>query len=332
MYTEKGKVSNCYYYSFFDKILITKVIEGNSFIRAFDNYNLRWEYALKSKLSHTPFVYNNNIYLYENKRTVIIDAQSGQLVRTEERLYLHKGDKYDAYIDVFNPDRINIKASDFSSSIDSSNSSIDFYDGYLLEYPYDSKRVKCFLVETGEKIWDKAFEDLLPGGEVNKYGSVVNVGKLIYMYISDNENIANRATISIDIQTGKVCDIYPLFFGELMLYKNKIYVANFDKIKVLDLKTKEIIEHDLRKVLSKSDLQIHWNTYKVADDKLFFIDGHSVTSNRLGVLDLISMELVWEKEIEIDDDINKNIQEIRVSENKLFVYCSDQSLHIFERL
>ncbi len=179
--------------------------------------------------------------------------------------------------------------------------------------------------------WKKKYSELLKGNKIEQFGNIISHNEKLYIYLADNTNSKNNATVSLNIQNSNLEAIYPQFAGNLTLYNNKIYVASATKIKVLYPNTNEIQELDLSKVLSKEKLQIHWNSFKVHDEKLFFIDGHSMTTNKLGVIDLETLELIWNKELDIEDDINKNILEIRVSGNKLFIHCSDQSLHIFEK-
>jgi hypothetical protein len=200
----------------------------------------------------------------------------------------------------------------------------------------------CFLSKTesdiaintfvnNERLWQFKLGDLMKGKDIKQYGEILIIDECLYLYLSDDKDSKNTATVSVNFNTGHIESMFANFGGKLTQYQGTLYVANSFTIKTLNLLSKEVKEYDLRKTLAKSNLQIHWNTYKIADDKLFFVDGHSVTSNRLGIVDLTSMELIWEKEIKVDDDINNNIQEIRVSNDKLFVHCSDQSLHIFEQ-
>ncbi|MCQ6468214.1 hypothetical protein NPN14_23600, partial [Vibrio parahaemolyticus] len=93
-------------------------------------------------------------------------------------------------------------------------------------------------------------------------------------------------------------------------------------VKILNLINNEIIEIDFADVLKPLALQMHWNTSVVQGDYLYFVDGHSYTTNKFGVLDLKSRILIWHTEIKIDDDINNNIQSIKVVDDKLYIHCS----------
>jgi hypothetical protein len=185
------------------------------------------------------------------------------------------------------------------------------------------------LFENGEIVWNYKFEELLPGYEQKQYGNAVIIEGKIYLYIADVKDVRNAATVAITLDTGKIESRFVDFGGNLVTAGEDIYTANFNIIKAFNFISRKIREWDLREVLATHNLQIHWSTYTIADGKLFFIDGHSITTNRLGVIDLKSMNLIWVEEIMVEDNINGNIQEIRVSGDKLFVHCSDQSLHIF---
>jgi len=197
-----------------------------------------------------------------------------------------------------------------------------------------SKTEELISVQSFEDIndsWKKKYSELLNGERIEQFGDIIAHKEKLYIYLADNANSKNTATVSINIQSGNLEALYQQFAGNLTLYNNKIYVANATEIKTLDLKTNEIKKYDLTNTLSKVGLEIYWNSFRISDDKLFFVSGHSMPTNKLGVVDLETLELIWHKELDIEDDINKNIQEIKVVENKLFVHCSDQSLHIFEK-
>lgn len=190
--------------------------------------------------------------------------------------------------------------------------------------------LSAFSISESIIIWQYSFSELLQGQEIKQYGNIVVYKNRLFVYLSDNKDPKNAATISIDINTGKIFNVYQGFAGNLMLSNNKLYVASYETVKILNLINNEIIEIDFADILKPLALQIHWNTSVVQGDYLYFVDGHSYTTNKFGILDLKSRILVWYTEIKIDDDINNNIQCIKVVDDKLYVHCSDNSLHIFE--
>ncbi|MBV7441492.1 hypothetical protein KRX57_08665 [Weeksellaceae bacterium TAE3-ERU29] len=149
--------------------------------------------------------------------------------------------------------------------------------------------------------------------------------------MADKRNNKNTATIAIDVETGEIKNKYKGFAGKLFLYKNKLYTAGYYKVQILDIETEQISEIDFTDTLKPKDLQIHWNNFIVEDDYIYFIDGHWATTNKIGILDLKNKQLVWETSIKINDNINNNIREIKISVNRLYAHCSDKSLHIFEK-
>ena len=182
----------------------------------------------------------------------------------------------------------------------------------------------------GEYKWQHSFSELLHGKEIKQYGNIVVYQNRIFIYLADNNDSKKIATVSIDINSGKVVNVYKGFSGNLILSNNKIYVASYEIIKILDLINNEIIELDFENILKPLNLSIHWNSSVIQGNYLYFVDGHSYTTNKLGVLDLKSKKLVWNGEIKIEDDINNNIQKIKITDSRLYVHCLDDTLHVFE--
>jgi outer membrane protein assembly factor BamB len=189
----------------------------------------------------------------------------------------------------------------------------------------------CYDIKSIKKLWQLSFSDLLEGKEIHQYGNIVTYSGKLYFYLADNKDSKNIATVCLDINSGEILDMYKGFAGNLTLVKNKIYVASYTTVKILDLATNQIISLDFTNILKSKDFQIHWNHFFVDGNLLYFVDGHWATTNKLGILNLDTRELIWNTEIDINDDINKNIIEIKVSDNHLYVHCSDNTLHIFEK-
>lgn len=187
----------------------------------------------------------------------------------------------------------------------------------------------CFSWVNGREIWRLSFSELLKNDNTESYGRmIVHKGKLYFYASADAQN---RATFCIDFDSGAVVKKLDNFAGNLFLCENKIFVASGYVIKELDTETLQAIEHDLSDELSKANLQIHWEKSIVTKDGfMFFVDGYFYTTNRFGVIDLVSNKLLWHGNVEIDDGVNNNIQEIKIFDNRLFVHGSDFSLNIFE--
>ncbi|MBV7441488.1 hypothetical protein KRX57_08645 [Weeksellaceae bacterium TAE3-ERU29] len=181
------------------------------------------------------------------------------------------------------------------------------------------------------KLWQHNFLDLLKGEEIKQHGEIIVHKGILYIYLADKRNNKNTATIAIDAETGEIKNKYKGFAGKLFLYKDKLYTAGYYKVQILDIETEQISEIDFTDILKPKDLQIHWNNFIVEDDYIYFIDGHWATTNKMGILDLKNRKLAWETSIEINDGINNNIREIKISGNRLYAHCSDKSLHIFEK-
>jgi len=194
----------------------------------------------------------------------------------------------------------------------------------------DNEKISLKEIDRNEILWQHTYSELFEGKEIHQYGNMVVHNEKLFIYLADNKDSQNVATISLDINSGKILDIYKGFAGNLFLNANKLYVASYETVKILDLETNQITELDFTDILKQNGLQIHWNHFLVEDNLLYFADGNWATTNKLGIIDLDSRELLWHTEININDDINKNIIDIKVLGNRLYVHCSDDTLHIFE--
>ncbi|MBV7441491.1 hypothetical protein KRX57_08660 [Weeksellaceae bacterium TAE3-ERU29] len=191
--------------------------------------------------------------------------------------------------------------------------------------------ISYYKFEQNQLIWQHSFSDLLEGEEIKQHGEIIFHKGILYIYLADKRNNKNTATIAIDVETGEIKNKYKGFAGKLFLYKNKLYTAGYYKVQILDIEIEQISEIDFTDILKPKDLQIHWNNFIIEGDYIYFIDGHWATTNKIGILDLKNRKLAWETSIEINDDINNNIREIKISGNRLYAHCSDKSLHIFEK-
>ena len=181
-----------------------------------------------------------------------------------------------------------------------------------------------------ELLWQHSFSDLLEGEKIVQVGDTIIYKDFLYLCLKDSENEKNNATFCINIETGKVVNMYKGFYGFLFLKDDNIYTSYIYSVKKLSLISGEITEYSFENILKPKDLKIHWDKSTVKDNKLYFVDFKIYSTNRMGIIDMEKYELIWQKDFEINDGINNNIQEIRLVENRLYVHCSDNTLHIFE--
>ncbi|MBV7441487.1 hypothetical protein KRX57_08640 [Weeksellaceae bacterium TAE3-ERU29] len=310
-------------------------------------------------------VYKDTLYLLDNSILKIIDKKGlHQIDFNSSTLYLYDNKIYSGKNFYYAPDNKKIKIIDdltgyyytdtyFEDKLLFSNTEmivysmnnkqiefrIPFSEEYGLSMLYKDKFVARgddyyagYLLEDYEKpIWQHSFSDLLEGEEIKQHGEIIIHKGILYIYLADKRNNKNTATIAIDVETGEIKNKYKGFAGKLFLYKDKLYTAGYYKVQILDIETEQISEIDFTDILKPKDLQIHWNNFIVENDYIYFIDGHWATTNKMGILDLKNKQLVWETSIEINDGINNNIREIKISGNRLYAHCSDKSLHIFEK-
>lgn len=180
-------------------------------------------------------------------------------------------------------------------------------------------------------LWQHTFSDLLQGEAIEQVGNIIVCNNHLYLCLKDGKSEKNNATFCIEVETGKVTDVYRGFYGFLFLEEGRIYTSYIYFLKGLNLNSGEIIEYNFEEILKPLNLKIHWNKSVVKDNKLYFVDFNIYSTNRMGIIDLETKQLIWQKDFEINDGINNNIQEIRVIDNRLYVHCSDNTLHIFER-
>jgi hypothetical protein len=298
-------------------------------------------------------LFNNTLRIIEHNNETIIDFNSDDLFIVNDKLFSDEN----FYYDTKNKKKETIKLNYYYTGLHLDNNlvftnkdlviyslkenaiikNVQFFEDSSLSLLLEDKFIvrgndfySLHDLKSLNIIWKYSFSELLKGHEIKQYGNIVVYENRLYVYLSDDKDSKNTATISIELNTSNILNTYQGFAGNLMLSNDKLYVASYEMVKILNLTNNQIIEIDFTDILKPLALQIHWNTSVVQEDYLYFVDGHSRTTNKLGVLDLKSRTLVWHTEIEIDDDINNNIQNIKVIDDKIYVHCSDNILHIFE--
>lgn len=198
-------------------------------------------------------------------------------------------------------------------------------------YTYIALNTLFVYTFNNQLLWQHSFSDLLEGEKIVQVGDTIIYKDFLYLCLKDSENEKNNATFCIEIETGKVVNMYKGFYGFLFLKDDNIYTSYIYSVKKLSLISGEITEYSFENILKPKDLKIHWDKSIVKNNKLYFVDFKIYSTNRMGVIDMEKCELIWQKDFEINDGINNNIQEIRLVENRLYVHCSDNTLHILEK-
>jgi hypothetical protein len=193
------------------------------------------------------------------------------------------------------------------------------------------KSISIHFLETALEEWRIDYHDLVENVDCKIYGRIIKVGTKLFFYLSNlnEENV----TFCVDYSTGEVIGRFENFAGNLYSAGNKLYVSAYTFVKILDTATNQITVIDLTSELQPLNLQIHWEKSVYTEDGfMYFVDGHFFTTNRFGIVDLNMKKLIWHGELEISDGVNNNIQEIRIENERVYVHCSDNTLHVFETL
>lgn len=186
-------------------------------------------------------------------------------------------------------------------------------------------------LSTNEPIWHYSFNQLLEGKEIEQVGDILIYDSSLFISLRDNREVSTKATFVLNVNSGEIIRKYHGFSGQLIRDIDYLYVASRYNVERACLNTHEIVSYDLEEVLKPLGLQIHWSSSIVKNDMLYFVDGGWAKTNRMGIIDLENQKLVWHYDFKIDDVINMNIVKIELNENNLYVQCSDDTLHIFEK-
>ncbi|GIM50086.1 hypothetical protein [Capnocytophaga stomatis] len=280
---------------------------------------------------------SNNLYEYEDKifsgKNFFFDTQKKKIIKIEElNNYYYTNDYYKDLLIFSNEDMILFSVKEQKNLIH-----IPFNEDFgiykLLDNKFIGRGDDFYNLCTFDNqiLWQHTFSDLLQGEAIEQVGNIIVCNNHLYLCLKDGKNEKNNATFCIEVETGKVTDVYRGFYGFLFLEEGRIYTSYIYFLKGLNLNSGEIIEYNFEEILKPLNLKIHWNKSVVKDNKLYFVDFKIYSTNRMGIIDLETKQLIWQKDFEINDGINNNIQEIRVIDNRLYVHCSDNTLHIFER-
>lgn len=184
-------------------------------------------------------------------------------------------------------------------------------------------------------LWQHSFSELFEteqGAEfIFQNGEIIiHNGKLFFSLFENNRHY-NTATFAIEIETGKVVNMYKGFAGNLTLFNNKIAVITNDELRVLNLDNNEITSRTFS-FLKEKNIAIGWNDFQISEDeKLYFIGSDHRQGAHFGIIDLQKDELLWLHSPNKNDKLYKvSIRDFKISDNRVFLHYSDNTLHIFE--
>ncbi|WP_266367829.1 hypothetical protein [Tellurirhabdus rosea] len=192
--------------------------------------------------------------------------------------------------------------------------------------------LSCHRLTDGEIIWQVDFNQLLDSGKGNLFDSIKILEGKIYLSLIDYTNQIQCAVICLNITNGAIVHKWNKLSGRLSVIDKKLYVISLQTVHVIDLENFAIDFQNYKEELSRNEIYFKLDKCIVSKDEiLYFVNGLSIATNRFGAIDIRSKKLLWINNIEINDGINNNIQDIQVSDTRLFIHTSDNVLHIFER-
>jgi outer membrane protein assembly factor BamB len=232
------------------------------------------------------------------------------------------------------------------------NKIVDTYD-YNIKILYGKEYVitqrgyydfRCYKFD--KQLWELNLNQLLLGKDVVELSEMFIIGKKVYVYVVDNADNEKYYTIILDIETGDEVFRTKEIIGRLRLQVDKVYslyekgisIMNTDDfsvrkidctkaLSVLDYTFEEILETGESWGMTTKYFEFSPNIYSVSYPYLYFAQNRG---SIFGVFNLESEELLWHKNMEIDNAINPVIARIEAAGGKVYVHCSDNTLHIYE--
>jgi hypothetical protein len=185
--------------------------------------------------------------------------------------------------------------------------------------------LKSLSLLTGEYEWEV---DLGGYGEIDKILGI-SAG-ILWVWLNGYQ------IVGIEITTGNINHHF-LPFKEI--FEDGKFYFNFphfeeEEDKIYFFERNYWIEIDLKSQKTKilwQGQEENINLSVFTKDYIYFISSppHSVYSNRIGVFDKSAKKIVWSTQIALDTFITLN--QIQVSEDKIYVLDSGGTLHIFEK-
>ena len=197
----------------------------------------------------------------------------------------------------------------------------------------DNEKILLKRLDNNVVLWQHSFSELLPpiqtADNLFQNGNMIIHNGCLYFSLFENNRHLNTATICIDIETGKVENIFKGFAGNLSLFGNNIGIVSNETVQILNTETNKIETLNVSSILKPHNLSISWNGNIFTEDGLLYFRGDS----KVGIIDLDAKELLWHTSFDISKleyNINQQIMDIQLHSEKLYIHCSDNTLHIFE--
>lgn len=181
-------------------------------------------------------------------------------------------------------------------------------------------------LENGSIKWQLSFQDLLGSANARLFSEIIHYNGKLFFYLSDLDR--KKGTFVVDVQTGRLLHRTYEFSGWLTFQNEKIYVADWYKVSIMNVETFETETIDFTEVLEPLDINMQWNSFIPDGQYLYFT---CFNKPGVGILDLESRGLLWYKELKVENEHLQKVMQIKLNHKRLFVNTSDDKLHIFEK-
>jgi len=195
----------------------------------------------------------------------------------------------------------------------------------------DERNVACHLFSDGQEMWTNNFNTLLGTDNAYHHRTFISHKKKLYFFLSHKIAAYPRATFCIDEDTGQMIHRFDEVRGDLMLCKDKVYGITMDEISVLETASMSVSKIDVRSALEHHSLTISYGRSVMQDNLLYFIDGSAMPTDRLGLLDLNTGNLLWHDSIRQHGNQDAVVSNIQIYGDRLYALASDKRLHVYER-
>ena len=208
-----------------------------------------------------------------------------------------------------------------------------------------SNEIICFNSVSNRITWSFKFEDILDASDAKLSSDILRYEDRIIFSISSLSE--SKSCINfINLLDGKISYIKDNFATNIKLIGNTIYSLCSKQLKVLsvldysenifnyksflsslDKKIDEYTSTGESLGISKSEFSFSPTIFDIKNNLVFFAQERG---SQVGVIDMNNKELLWHTEIEVENEINPTIRDIKVCGNKMFVLDQADNLHIFE--
>ncbi|RFM25848.1 hypothetical protein [Deminuibacter soli] len=182
----------------------------------------------------------------------------------------------------------------------------------------------------GELKWKLNLNNVLRATKAKAPTAGIIFNNQLFFYTYDIEDPGNQATFSVDMHSGEVLQEYPYLHGKLQKAGAAIYRVGWYIVEMFDLLSGKYAGIDLQNVLKEKQLHMNYSLSVVTDEQLvYFVDGASVPTNQVCVVNLTNSSMVWQHQLNIAEQ--GHIKQLHVSKERLFLLCTDNSLRVFEK-